>query len=58
MCVAPHIITVIKLQSQIEWGFRVLQVGAETKFQVKNPLRELTLTLDDTNIQPRKVQYE
>ena len=47
---APHIITVIKLGSKNEWGFRVLQAGADAKFQGKNALGELTLTLDDTSI--------
>jgi hypothetical protein len=50
ICAAPHIIAVIKLRSKNEWGFRVLQAGADVKFQGKNPLGELTLTLDDTSI--------
>jgi hypothetical protein len=40
----------IKLRSKNEWGFRVLQTGADAKFQGKNSLGELTLTLDDTGI--------
>jgi len=40
----------IKLGSKNVWGFRVLQAGADAKFQGKNPLGQLTLTSDDISI--------
>jgi hypothetical protein len=46
LCASPPIITVIKLGSKNEWGFRVLRAGVDTKYQGKEPLAKRTLTLD------------